>query len=151
MAKSHVLSGLLEKRREIAGQIEHTHKTLNALIADLDYIDNAIRIIDPDCDVSLSKAKPFPPRMGAFRGEMARLVLGHLRAAQEPCTSLEIARAVMKARGLNTDDTRTVIVMRKRVGACLYKLKQKGVVCDVAYTGEYKRWKMASFASGTSN
>ncbi len=140
---SHVLSGLLKKRSEIAGKIEHAHRELNGLIADLDHIDGAIRIIDPDCDVSLSKSKPYPPRMGAFRGEMARLVLGHLRSASEPSTSLEIAHAVMQARGLNTDDTRAVIVMRKRVGACLYKLKQKGVVRDVAYTGEYKRWEMA--------
>ena len=141
-AKSHVLSGLLEKRCEIAGQIEHAHKTLNALIADLDYIDNAIRIIDPTCDVSLTRAKRVPPRMGAFRGEMAQFVLGHLRTTNEPCTSLELAITVMKGRGLNTKDERAVIVMRKQVGACLYKFKRKGIVREIAVTGEYKKWEI---------
>lgn len=139
---SHVLGGLLRKRTEIAGQIEHTHAQLNGLIADLDYIDNAIRIIDPNCDVSLSKSKPYPPRMGSFRGEMQRFVLGHLRAVTEPATSLEITYAVMEGRGLNKDDERAVIVMRNRVGACLNKLKRNGVVREVAYTGTYKRWEI---------
>lgn len=140
--KSHVLSGLLQKRSEIAGQIEHAHRTLNDLVADLDYIDNAIRIIDPDCDVSLTRSKPFPPRMGSFRGEMARFVLGHLRAVSEPATSLEITYAVMEGRGLDTADTRAVILIRKRVGACLYKMKRNGYVREVAFVGEYKRWEM---------
>lgn len=143
MADPHVLTGLLKKRSEISGQIEHAHRVLNDLIADLDYIDNAIRIIDPDCDVSTTKAKQFPPRMGAFRGEMARFILGHLRTATEPVTTLELAYAVMDGRGLNKDDQRTVIVMRKRVGACLYKLRTKGLAREVACTGEYKRWVMA--------
>lgn len=139
----NVVSGLLTKRREIAGQIEHVHAQLNGLIADLDYIDNAIRIIDPDCDISLSRSKRYPPRMGSFRGEMTRFVLGHLRSTSEPATTLEIAHKVMDGRGLNKDDERAVIIIRKRVGACLYKMQKKGLVREVAVTGEYKRWKIA--------
>lgn len=144
MKNEHVLSGLMDKRREIAGKIEHMQRDLNDLIADLDYIDNAIRIIDPTCDVSLTKAKRFPPRMGAFKGEMTRFILAHLRNAIEPATTLEIAHSVMDGRGLNKDDERAVIVIRKRVGACLYKLRRKGLVREVACTGEYKRWEIAS-------
>jgi len=76
--KSHVLSGLLQKRAEIAGKIEYAHRTLNDLIADLDHIDHAIRIIDPDCDLSRVHSKRHLQRKGFFRGEMARFVLGHL-------------------------------------------------------------------------
>jgi hypothetical protein len=142
MKNEHVLAGLLRKRAEIAGTIEHTHRTLNDLIADLDYIDNAIRIIDPTCDATLTKSKPYPPRMGAFKGEMQRFVLAYLRQAKEPVTTLEIAYKVMEGRGLNTNDTRAVIVIRKRVGACLFKLKRRGIVREVPYTGEYKRWEI---------
>lgn len=140
--KSHVISGLLQKRSEIAGQIVHAHQRLNELIADLDYIDDAIRVIDPTIDATLTKTKTYPPRMGSFRGEMSRFVLGHLRAAKEPSTTLEIAYAVMEARGLDKNDARAVIVIRKRVGACLYKLKRKGVVREVPSAGEYKRWEI---------
>ncbi len=73
---------------------------------------------------------------------MSRFVLGHLRAATEPCTTLEIAYAVMDGRKLNKDDKRAVIVIRKRVGACLYKLRCKGIVREAPHTGEYKRWEM---------
>jgi len=144
MKDEHTIAGLLRKRAEIAGRIEHTHAELNGLIADLDYIDNAIRIIDPDCDATLTKNKPYPPRMGSFRGEMQRFVLGHLRATTEPATTLEIAYAVMDGRGLDRNDTRAIIVIRKRVGACLYKLRRNGVVREVESTGEYKRWVIAS-------
>lgn len=143
MAQSHAVAGLLRKRAEIAGKIEATHRQLNDLVADLDYLDHAIRIMDPDCDVSLTKPKPFPPRLGSFRGEMARFVLGHLRAASEPATTLEIAYKVMEGRGLDRNDERAVILIRKRVGACLYKLKRRGIVREVASKGEYKRWEMA--------
>lgn len=143
MTNDHTVSGLLRKRSEIAGKIEHVHAELNGLIADLDYIDNAIRIIDPSIDATLTKTKPYPPRMGAFRGEMQRFVLAHLRNATEPASSLEITYAVMKGRSLDTNDVRAVQVIRKRVGACLYKLKTKGVVQEVLSEGEYKLWVMA--------
>lgn len=139
---SHTVAGLLKKRAEIAGQIEHTHRQLNDLIADLDYIDNAIRIIDPTVDATLTKTKPYPPRMGSFRGEMTRFILGHMRSTTEPATTLEIAYKVMEGRGLDTNDKRNVIVIRKRVGACLYKLRVKGLVEEVETVGEYKRWRM---------
>ena len=51
-------------------------------------------------DANLGKLKPFPPRSGAFRGEMERFVMNALREARGPITSLEITRAVMKGRGL---------------------------------------------------
>jgi hypothetical protein len=143
MKDEHTIAGLLRKRGEIAGKIEHTHAQLNDLIADLDYIDNAIRIIDPDCDATLTKTKPYPPRMGAFRGEMSRFVLGHLRSTREPATTLELAYKVMDGRRLDKNDLRAVSVIRKRVGACLYKLRTKGLVREVESTGEYKRWEIA--------
>lgn len=143
-SKSHVLSGRLKKRSEIAGQIERAHKALNGLIADLGHIDHAIRIIDPDCDLSRVHAKPQLQRKGFFRGEMARFVLGHLRTAPAPCTSLEITLAVMQGRGLDIDDRRFVSVVKDRVAACLWRQKQKGIVREVAYTGEYKRWELAN-------
>jgi hypothetical protein len=142
MTKDHIVSSLLCKRSVVAGKIEHVHAELNGLIADLDYIDNAIRIIDPSIDATLTKTKPYPPRMGALRGEMQRFVLAHLRNATEPASSLEIIYAVMEGHSLDANDVRAAQVIRKRVGACLYKLKTKGVVQEVASEGEYRLWVM---------
>ena len=43
----------MRKRAEIADEIEHTKKRLRELVAELDHLDHAIRIINPRADVSL--------------------------------------------------------------------------------------------------
>jgi hypothetical protein len=140
MENEHVLGGLTRKRAEIAGQIEHTQAALRKLVTDLDAIDAAIRIFDPGADIGAIKAKAYPPRHAAFRGEMMRHVMGCLRMASEPVTSRDIATVVMTARGLNPDDAELAVTIRKRVGACIWKLKQAGYAREVPIAGELKGW-----------
>jgi ABC-type Fe3+-citrate transport system substrate-binding protein len=102
--RPNTVAGLIEKRREITGKIEHHQRILNELIIDLDHLDHTIRLFAPELDVSLAQPKQFPARHAAFRGEMQRFVLGALRAATGPLTSLEIAVEVVKARGLDPND-----------------------------------------------
>ena len=75
MAEPHVLTGLIAKRFEIAGQIEHTQDKLRQLVIDLDHIDAAIHIFDPSIELEEIKARPVPPRHQAFKGEVTRIVL----------------------------------------------------------------------------
>ena len=140
MQNEHVLSGLVRKRADLSGQIEHTQSELRKLVADLDAIDAAIRIFDPAADVGEIKARRYPPRHAAFRGEMMRFVMGSLRVATGPLTSLDIADVVMKGRGLSQDDAALTLTIRKRVGACLNKLKHQGVVTETAAAGGLKGW-----------
>jgi hypothetical protein len=140
MENEHVLGGLTRKRAEIAGQIEHTPATLRKLVTDLDAIDAAIRIFDPEADIGAIKTKAYPPRHAAFRGEMMRHVMGCLRLATEPVTSRDIATVVMKARGLNPEDAELLVTIRKRVGACMWKLKHAGYAREVPIAGELKGW-----------
>ena len=126
----------------MAGKIEYTQRQLNELIADLDHIDSAIRIFDPDADITLHRPKVYPTKHGAFRGEMRRFVMRALREATAPITSLEIAKEVVVGRGLSLEDERTVILVRKRVGACLWVLKGLNVVRQVPSKGEYKMWEL---------
>jgi hypothetical protein len=138
--RPNTVAGLIDKRREIAGQVEHVQRQLRDLVADLDHVDATIRIFDPGAD--LGRAKRYPIAHAAFKGEMARFVLSALRQAKAPLSSLDIARGVMKGRGL-APDARTTVVIRKRVGASLWKLRAKGVVRDVPMEGEYKGWEIA--------
>jgi hypothetical protein len=48
MAEPHVLSALVSKRAEIAGQIEGLERQADQFRADLLHIDAAIRIFAPD-------------------------------------------------------------------------------------------------------
>lgn len=142
MENEHTLAGLMRKRAELAGRIDHAQRELNALQIALDHLDCTIRIFDPDADISLSKIKPYPPRHAAYKGEMSRFVLSALRDATGPITSLEVAKSVVEARGLKLEDKQTVILFRKRVGACLKGLKNKGFIEEVPTTGPYKGWVM---------
>jgi hypothetical protein len=75
MAEPHVLTGLIAKRAEIAGQIEHTQDQLRQLVIDLDHIDAAIHIFDPSIELEEIKSRPVPAAHQAFRGQVTRIVL----------------------------------------------------------------------------
>lgn len=139
MERPNTVSGLLDKRAELAGKIAHAQKQLRGMVCDLDHLDATIRLFDPDADIS--KVKPYRTAHRAKRGEMQRFVLRALREAKEPLTSLEITQAMIEARGLNAGDA-TIVLMRKRVGACLTKLSAQGVVEEIPLPGTYKGWRL---------
>lgn len=139
--RPNTVAGLIEKHRYIAGQIEATRRTLNALVSDLEAVEHTIRLFNPDAQ--LGRAKPLPAKDAAFKGEMRRHVLAALRAADQPLTSLEIARQVLEVRKINQDPV-TVTTFRKRVGACLFKLKCAGLAVEVPQRGEYKGWRLST-------
>lgn len=140
MERPNTVAGLVEMHREIAGQIEDARRELNRMVADLEAVEHTIYLFDPDAQ--LGRAKPLPSRDAAFKGEMRRHVMAALRTAQGPLTSLEIARQVIEARKL-ADDPATVSMIRKRVGAALWRLKVKGWASEVPQEGEYKGWLRA--------
>jgi hypothetical protein len=137
----HTTAGLVDKRREIAGQIEHVQRELHRLVVMLDHLDFTIRMLDPGAD--LGPAKRYPVARQAFKGQMAQFVLGALREANgKPVTSLEIAKKVIAGRGLNADQATTILI-RKRVGAALRKYEQRGIARELATTGGLKAWVLA--------
>jgi hypothetical protein len=136
----HTLSGLVAKRAITAGKIEHAQAALRKLVQELDTLDAAIRIFDPDADIPTIRAKQYPPRHAAFRGEMMRFVMGALRDATGPLTTRDIAIQVMDERGLDPDQADTLLMIRKRVGACIYKLARQGIVRERPSNGDLKMW-----------
>jgi hypothetical protein len=84
-----------------------------------------------------SRRDRYPTKHRARKGEMAKFVLLILKRADGPLTSLAITEAQIKERGLNAGD-HTVVLMRKRVGACLTTQQRLGVV-TLPIPGPYKR------------
>ena len=76
MADPHVLTSLIAKRAELAGQLEHHQTMVRQLLIDLDSVDATIRLFKPDIDLEEIRPKPLPPRHAAYKGEVARIVLG---------------------------------------------------------------------------
>jgi hypothetical protein len=105
MKNEHVLSGLIAKRAELAGQIEMKQREVRELVATIGHVDATIRAFDPSADLDDIKPK-MPPRFQAFKGEVSRLVLDALRKSKNPLPVSDLTLVVAAGRGINPDDKR---------------------------------------------
>jgi len=143
MENEHALNALLRKRAELAGQFEHHQAKARQLLIDIDNVDATIRMFAPDIDLADVKPKPMPPRHAAYKGEVARIVLGTLRDAKRSCTTQELTMHVMAERGMNTADKRLIKIVAKRVGACLRHHRSKGLIRNSQSLGKRSSWQIA--------
>jgi hypothetical protein len=143
MADPHVLTGLMAKRAEIAGKIEHLQDQLRQLVIDLDHIDASIHIFDPSIELQAIHARPVPAPHHAFRGQVTRIVLTTLKNAKKPLTTQDIAMRVMAERGLDTANVRLLKTMTKRAGACLRNLHLQKAVTRQPGPGQFMLWELA--------
>lgn len=145
MTEPHVLSGLVRKRAELAGEIEALHKRMSQMIADLSNLDATILLFDPDYEIEGIKPKQFrPPDDWSKRGEMARAVLAVLRRADKPMMCREIAQQIMIERGLDGKDERLLNLMRQRVATALRHQRNIGTAASSPGPGHYNVWALAS-------
>jgi len=49
-----------------------------------------------------------------------------------------------ESNGLNPEDVELLVTIRKRVGACMWKLKQAGHVQEVQTAGDLKAWVLSN-------
>ena len=143
MAETHVISALVNRRSELAGELEHTQQRAKQLVLDIEHIDNAIRLFDGDYRCEAIKPKGFrPPSDWANRGEMSRIVLDILRQASEPLTSQDIARELILTRGMDSDDVKLLRKMTKRVGVALRGQRDNGLVRSRQAEGLFMVWEI---------
>ena len=138
-----VLSGLVKRRAELAGDIEKTHEALRKMVLDLENIDATILQFDPDFRVEMIRPKAFrPPKDWANRGQMSRIILSILRQASEPLTSRDIALELLVERALDKSDQRLLRLMTKRVGVALRGQRDKSIVRSIQGPGQYNVWEI---------
>jgi hypothetical protein len=137
--RPHTLAGLIEKRAHLAGMLKFHHGEIRNVTCDLDHIDAAIRLFGPNADIS--RVIHDPTKHRARKGEASDFVMRALRLAKEPLTSIDQVKGQIKARGLKADD-KTVVLMRKRVGATLTAMKNKGWVRSIPSDGPYNGWEL---------
>src|SRR5205823_4995094 len=83
-------SGLIEKRRELAGIIDQLQRQIDQRRADLVHIDGVLRVLATDLDPATIRPKRAYRRNRYFaRNELSRLCLGALRI--EPLSTDDIA------------------------------------------------------------
>lgn len=144
MERPNTVAGLVEKRGQIAGEIELAQIKLRRLIADMDAVDTVLRMFAPELATETIKTrKPRGPAHQAMRGEVKRIVLDALREATGPVTTAHVAERVMAGRGLPASDPELRDLFGRRVGACLRKLELKGVTQQVDLPGRFNGWQIA--------
>lgn len=136
--------GLVRKRAELSGAIDATRDKLTQMMADLDHLDAAIRILDPAADDHFDKSKRPPAMFAGFRGELSRFILDTLRGG-ERLTTREMTERVMLARQLDPADANSFWIMGRRVGNALRTLSEKHeqVRSESVSPRGLRRWWMA--------
>jgi hypothetical protein len=142
MKNEHVMSGLKAKRAEIAGKIETMQREMRLLVATIGHIDATIRTFDPSVDLEDIKSR-LPPRFQAFKGEVSRILLDALREAKTPLPVYDLTLTVAASRGITTDDKPFMIILRRRVDACLRNLRKRGTVQSSRPSGSLTLWEIA--------
>jgi hypothetical protein len=85
-SKDHVVSGLIEKRRELAGVIDQLQRQLDQCRADLTHIDGVLRVLATDLDPETIRPKRVYRRNRYFaRNELSRFASVSLEPPQASC------------------------------------------------------------------
>jgi len=138
-----MVAGLIQKRSEIAAEIEALQRQVKAATAQFDRVEATIRIFQPDIDFGGLMFSPVPPRHAAFKGEVTRILIETLRDSKEPISTAELTETLMRARGLPVGDKRLRRTMLGRVGSTLSGLRRKkGIVNSMPGEGQTLLWRL---------
>src|SRR5690242_17050951 len=129
-SRDHVVSGLIEKRRELAGIIDEMQRQLDQHRADLTHIDGTLRVLATDLVPDTIRPKRAYRRNRYFaRNELSRLCLGVLRTeAGELLSTDEIAGRVIVAKGFDGADAILRTAIREQVGSTVKRLHRNGAI-----------------------
>lgn len=144
-SRDHVVSGLIEKRRELAGIIDHLQRQLDQYRVDLAHIDGALRLLAEGLDPTTLRPKR-PYRRADYFGhnELSRLVLDTLRTSEgAPIGIEETAQRIAETKGFDPEDADLRAGIRQRIRAVLTRLHKQGVI-EIVSGGRGSRWKLAA-------
>lgn len=123
MGDTFVISGLTDKRAEVAGRIAALEKEMAQLRADLLHIDAVLRLYGEAEPEAIRPKRPVQ-RNGWFRvGECSRMLLDTLRQADAPLTTREMTERLMATKGQPTGDVRTRALVQRTVLGTLNRMK----------------------------
>lgn len=134
MAESHVVSALKAKQEEIRKRISDLRKEIKVCQDELAAVSKTLRIFGEN------------PRTGRDklfrRGELPCIIFDALREAPEGLDVDQVAAAVIKAEGIETDDAETLATVRQRCMMAMYRYIDKGRVVKQR-RGTVRVWRLA--------
>ena len=139
--RPNTLAGLKAKLAELIRYRDQLQDDIRAVTCDIDHLEAAIRIFDPEDTVEARRRYAAMHR--APGGQSRRVVLDKLREATGPLTSRDLADAWCKDRSLVAKDS-TVSMLRKRIGATLKSLHNQGRVRQDGHVEGLIGWRLSS-------
>ena len=143
--RPNTVAGLVAKHAELSALRDRYREEIKKLTVDIDHLDAAIRLFDPQADTYA--IKQYVTKHRAKKGSVKSFVLNMMREADGPLTSRQITEAWCADRGLKADED-TLSTLRKRIGACIKGCVNQGLIVDDGWTkdhgayGPYKLWKL---------
>lgn len=149
MTETHVVSGLVAKRAEIAGVVQDYQRKIDQLRADLCHLDAAIKICAPDYDLRTLPVKMVRSTNRLFKaGECQRMTLDVMRETGSVMSSRQITEIIIRRKGLESSAEMIEQVQKVVIGSINTLLLRKIVVQDglegtVAGRRTGRTWKLA--------
>lgn len=140
MTQSHVVSGLIAKRAELAGQLASFQTEIDRISGTLANLDRTIKLFAPEFDLRTIKSKRTNTRSTHFyNGELQRLTLDILRQAGRPLISREIGEELLVIKDLDSSSLDSV---QRRLIAVLQRLRSRGIVMVTDESAFPIPWKL---------
>ena len=142
MAESLVVSGLVSKRSEVAGQIISYQAEISRLQESLSHLDGSIKLFAPEYDLRTIKSKRTNTRNQYFvKGEAQRLTLDVMREAGKPLNNLEITAQLLERKGIEATEAITARI-QKNVFAVIHRLEARHIVREIDNGAGVMTWEI---------
>jgi hypothetical protein len=103
MSEPHVITALVDKRAELAGDIVTLDKQRRSIRAKIAHVDQTLKLFGYEGDPSDIAPRVRYQRLFR-RGELTRMMFDILREARSAMTNKEIAAEVIRRKGWEGDD-----------------------------------------------
>ncbi len=133
MAESHVVSGLLSKREEIAGRITTIKTEIGRLQGALTHLDNTINLFSPQYDLRTIKGKRTYTKSKNFeRGEAQLMTLDVIREFKKPLCGREIFDELLERKSIEPTST-TIVNLQKNILTILHSLEKRKIIMQAVH------------------
>lgn len=112
MAQKAVVTGLVNKYRELLKEQMELADQLEAVEANMGALETSLRLFDADFPLQQIKPKRRASKAGLKRGELARLVYEFVRDSDAEFTTTAVIDHIIKAKGIKLNGHQT----RGRIG-----------------------------------
>lgn len=146
MAESHVMSALVTKRGELAGQIDYHQNEIKKIKSAMATMDSAIKVFDPDYNLSKIKKRKTNGKNSFFEPrEGNTLLMDIFREIDRPISTGDLLDEVIQRKGFDREVI-DVKALRASVFVILKRLQASGIVKEIERDGLVIIWGLVKQA-----